>query len=123
MYADLKGHAFFASVSWGNLADCTAPYIPEKCKFPSCTNMRDGSTDEWLDDGEATPILPQAVFAFGSSSEEREDLELVRTNVDTNGQLNESISSGGKWQQFLESGEKQLFTGIIWKRKVFTLFF
>lgn len=96
---------FFDHVPWGNLLEQKAPYIPDRSSIPSIENMRDGSSTEWLDEGEATPILPRNVFSFSSPPEEEESTE------------SEDISPAGKWQQFLASGETQIFTGEVWKRR------
>lgn len=57
----LRSHPFFESASmpivWGHLLEQEAPYIPDPETFPSTADMRDGADDEWLSDGEATPIM------------------------------------------------------------------
>lgn len=96
-YAALKGHQFFEGLQWEGLVDCTAPYQPDPASFPKGdNNMRDGASDDWLLEGEATPIAPMHVKAGGKPEEPKASL----------------------WSHFLEAGELQVFTSIIYKRKV-----
>jgi hypothetical protein len=79
--------------------------------------MRDGASDEWLEEGEATPIMPEhnkfnKFRAMSDSFTDDVDDEVIGSKAVAN-QL--SLS---KWHIFLGPGEKQLFTGLVWKRKV-----
>jgi len=94
-------------VEWDNLQFSLPPYVPDVSIFPSCTNMRDGSSDEWLEEGEATPIIDDDINRFYRNTDNTED-SFVNCEHD----------SGNKWQNFLIPGEKLIFTGITWKRKV-----
>ena len=77
--------------------------------------MRDGSSDEWLEEGEATHIISSASnFGFHSSGH---DSSICGDVID--GESNSSSGElVGRWHQFLGFGEKQLFAGLVWKRKV-----
>lgn len=59
-FTSLCAHPFFVSeekpVLWGHLLEQVPPFVPDPATFPSTTSMRDGADDEWLSDGEATPI-------------------------------------------------------------------
>jgi len=63
--------------------------------------MRDGSLSDWLEEGEATPILQ-------SSS------RILTASVSSS-----SVTSGNRWSAFLKENEKQIFTGLVWKRRVY----
>lgn len=56
----VKSHRFFGDMSWKNLADRVPPYLPDPTTFPSPDQMRDGAYDDWLFEGEATPIIMQS---------------------------------------------------------------
>jgi len=102
-YSTLKMHPFFASLSWGFLRENLPPFIPETKTDTEV--WQDGSFDDWLMDGEATPILPESGYKF--------------THVNT-GPLTEDgedLGRAGTWEEFLQPGETQIFTGIVWKRK------
>lgn len=100
-YDGLKSHHFFSSVSWIDVGSSVPPYVPDESKFPSTVGMRDGASDEWLEEGEATPIQPEHSLKFRSE----EDVPSEQPSI-------------SKWHMFLGHNEKQLFTGMIWKRKV-----
>lgn len=98
-YPALKAHPFFKGTAWGALDAQTPPFIPDASKFPNEKNMRDGATDDWLMEGDPTPIINtrQSDFAEGDVS---------------------SPSANSKWEQFLNPPERRVFTGLIFKRKV-----
>lgn len=101
-YGALRAHSFFNGIEWGRLEYLTAPYIPDTSTFPVSDNMRDGSTNEWLLEGEATPIMNKARFsAIGSGSS----------------------SSGSKrtksvFNKFLQEREQTEFDSTVYKRVV-----
>ena len=101
-YNGLKSHRFFSSVSWIEVGSSVPPYVPDASNFPSTVGMRDGASDEWLEEGEATHI-----YSERSSSKflSEEDVPSEQPSI-------------SKWHMFLAHNEKQLFTGMIWKRKV-----
>ena len=116
-YRVLKENPFFIGSEWGELHSQTAPYIPPKSKMPSCDNMRDGSSDEWLEEGEPTPILGQNIFQFGSY---RDESRVASDDAGASNNINMgegNVDNDNKWQRFLGPGEKQLFTGEVWKRR------
>ena len=112
-YLDIKEHPFYASITWGELQSQKAPYIPPRSKMPSCENMRDGSSNEWLEEGDPTPILGHHIFPFGSLREE----SLGSDGEGYPSHQEEEEDNGSRWQQFMAPGEKQLFTGEVWKRR------
>lgn len=82
----VKNHVFFSGVSWSTLLLERPPYIPDPSKFPSTEKMQDGANDDWLLEGEATPILMNP--SYGSDS------DLGRHGGELNGQSNKKgISS------------------------------
>jgi 3-phosphoinositide dependent protein kinase-1 len=101
-YLALKNHSFFNELDWASLCDSVPPYQPDPSNFPSDENMRDGATDDWLLEGEATPIAPMHVKAGGGKQEEE-------------------APTPSQFSQFLSPGELQVFTSIIFKRKVGSL--
>jgi len=103
-YASLKSHPFFEGMQWGELVNVTPPYVPDSGVFPSSDNLRDGATDQWLLEGEPTPIAPIV---------RRSDLSNPNS-----GKVSKNSTCGGVWDQFLKSGEKQVFTSSVYKRKV-----
>lgn len=102
-YASLKSHPFFDGCQWGNLINTVPPYIPDSSCIPSSDNMRDGATDQWLLEGEPTPIAPIV---------RRSDI-----NNPDSGKISKS-KVNSSWDQFLKAGEKQVFTSTVYKRKV-----
>lgn len=102
-YAAVKAQPFFIGVSWGQLAEAVPPFRPDSSKFPSTENMRDGAVDAWDVDGDPTPITDGAEGKLSSGSDS-EDYSVSGSNK--------------KWERFLYEGEKQVFTGLIYKRKV-----
>jgi len=101
-YEAIKRQPFFASVPWGHLSQSVPPFKPDSSRFPSTDNMRDGAVDAWDLDGDPTPIGSPKMNSSSSSIEDSEDFENV-TNK--------------KWERFLYEHEKQVFTGLIYKRK------
>jgi 3-phosphoinositide dependent protein kinase-1 len=67
----VKTHAFFGDASWVNLADRVAPYLPDPSTFPSPDQMRDGAYDDWLFEGEATPIIMNSYGSADSGDHSR----------------------------------------------------
>ena len=105
-YRSLKSHNFFRPISWSDLGTSVPPYVPDASTFPPTSGMRDGASDEWLEEGEATPIQPENPIKFSvSSMSAASDIPTEEASV-------------SKWHMFLEPNEKQLFTGMVWKRKV-----
>jgi 3-phosphoinositide dependent protein kinase-1 len=105
-YAKLKLHPFFEGVDWESLATSTPPFTPDPSKFPNPDIMRDGAMDDWLLEGEATPITPYVHVSELSQQQER----LITMSVDAQGLT--------KWSKFLNNDEKQVFSGVVYKRKV-----
>lgn len=73
-FENLKAHPFFAasdpSVRWGHLLEQPAPFTPDPSKFPDPSAMHDGADEDWLSDGEATPIeVNPAAYKKGSKVE------------------------------------------------------
>jgi 3-phosphoinositide dependent protein kinase-1 len=63
----VKDHVFFSGVSWSTLLLERPPCVPDPAKFPSTEKMQDGANDDWLFEGEATPILMNS--SYGSDSD------------------------------------------------------
>lgn len=104
-FDSLKEHPFFAGIPWGAMLSAPAPFVPDPSTFPSADNMYDGALDEWMMDGDATPIMTES---------RRADL-----NGDLDETLRESLSFVEPWwQQFLRAGEQKVFTGLVSKRVV-----
>mmetsp|Transcript_28011 Transcript_28011/g.47070 ORF Transcript_28011/g.47070 Transcript_28011/m.47070 type:complete len:506 (+) Transcript_28011:80-1597(+) len=106
-YAALKAHAFFAPIRWGKLHEQTAPYRPDPSTFPSDKNMQDGALDDWLFEGDPTPIMGGGKdnhlnSGGGGDDDDDDDSRPVTMS---------------KWEQFLIPGERRVFTGEVFKRK------
>lgn len=43
-------------IPWGKLQNEEPPYVPNPASFPTTDHMQDGANDDWLFEGEATPI-------------------------------------------------------------------
>ena len=99
-YNALKSHAFFDNIEWGKLSEKTAPFQPDSTRFPSDKHMRDGASDEWLMEGDPTPI----------QSSRQSDTHVLEAAT--------PVSGTSKWERFLVPPEKRVFTGLIYKRKV-----
>lgn len=105
-YDSLKAHAFFDGIDWDNLLTITQPpYVPDQSKFPRAENMRDGATNDWLLEGDPTPITPY----FRVSSEIHATTKPIRRATS---------SANLVWNKFLKEGENQVFTSAISKRVV-----
>jgi hypothetical protein len=127
-FAALRNHPFFQceerenAILWGRLLEQTAPFVPDPATFPSTTSMRDGADDEWLSDGEATPIAynPIAYKKGGKGSghsPEHVNAELISMPIPILAPT-KSTDKGRYWDQYLTLGEEHVFGGIVWKRKV-----
>ncbi|CAM9351095.1 unnamed protein product, partial [Ectocarpus fasciculatus] len=140
--AALCSHPFFTGVDnpirWGHLLEQEVPYHPDPATFPSTTSMRDGADDEWLSDGEATPIAynPVAYKKGARPSVDGQDSfsrAAVHSTPGGTGFANvvpllvgdmDNVSSppakadlGRYWDSHLLLGEEHVFGGIVWKRK------
>jgi 3-phosphoinositide dependent protein kinase-1 len=104
-YQILKTHPFFGPIEWGELEHKTPPFTPDASKFPLEEHMHDGASDEWLMEGEPTPIM----------SSRHSDLA-VPVDLDEVDVAAPSINA--KWERFLQAPERRVFTGLIFKRKV-----
>jgi serine/threonine protein kinase len=98
-YKALKTHRFFQNVEWGELVNKQAPFQPDASRFPSDKHMRDGASEDWLMEGDPTPI------------QSTRQSDLVPADVT-------SPTGNSKWEQFLVAPERRVFTGLIYKRKV-----
>lgn len=105
-YDSLKAHPFFDGIDWDNLLTSTQPpYIPDQSKFPRAENMRDGATNDWLLEGDPTPITPY----FRMSAENNAAAKPI-SRVTSSANL--------VWNRFMKEGENQVFTSVISKRVV-----
>lgn len=99
-YKSLKAHLFFNGIDWGTLDSNIAPYIPNPNNFPSTNNMRDGSTDDWLLEGEATPIVSKH--------------NVLRSTAG----LSMKSRSTSVYQNYLHPDEFEIFQSTVYKRVV-----
>eukprot|EP00602_Paraphysomonas_sp_CaronLab_P002619 CAMPEP_0185019768 /NCGR_PEP_ID=MMETSP1103-20130426/2351_1 /TAXON_ID=36769 /ORGANISM="Paraphysomonas bandaiensis, Strain Caron Lab Isolate" /LENGTH=471 /DNA_ID=CAMNT_0027550241 /DNA_START=367 /DNA_END=1779 /DNA_ORIENTATION=+ len=99
----VKSHRFFSGIDWSGLKEKTPPYVPDPATFPSADNMQDGANDDWLFEGEATPILMRS---YGSQD-----------GVEVGTAEPPSPDNKDRWRVFLQDNEEQVFAGLIWKRK------
>lgn len=104
-YAALKAHPFFEGTNWETLSSMEAPFKPDSSKFPSADGMRDGALDDWLFEGDATPIADEKTIVNAPAMTRK-----ISQVIDTQ-------SSARKWEVFLNENEKQIFTSTIYKRK------
>jgi serine/threonine protein kinase len=104
-YRKLKAHPFFESIEWYEMLQRIPPFIPDPTKFPDPNNMRDGAEDDWLLEGEATPIMHGL---------HQDDL-MKKNDEDGEGVLS---PANRMWNRFLFEGEGQIFNSTIYKRKV-----
>eukprot|EP01031_Cornospumella_fuschlensis_P036268 gene36268-43996_t len=104
-YAAIKAHPFFQAIPWGELINTPPPFTPDARGFPKGENMRDGAEDQWLFEGEPTPIAP---------IQRRSELIMQHDGDDKGGKGKKSTSI---WEQFLKAEERQVFTSTIYKRK------
>eukprot|EP01032_Pedospumella_encystans_P024555 gene24555-27770_t len=107
-YAVLKAHPFFEPIAWGDLEHKQAPFTPDASKFPSDEAMHDGSSDEWLMEGEATPIVTSSRHSLGGATSVTVNMDSIDVATPTN---------NAKWEVFLKAPERRVFTGLIYKRK------
>jgi hypothetical protein len=135
----IKNHLFFRSTSWGNLINETAPYQPDQSTFPSSESLRDGADNDWIFDGEATPILHNSDKLDNRGGKDAKRVKKPSASTDSSSSSSSSSSVGKKGifrsnssiknppenvflrknvDQFLLHNEKQIFTGIVYKRKV-----
>lgn len=97
-YADLKSHPFFDGIVWNDINRATPPYIPDPSNLPDPNEMSDGAFDDWMMEGEATPIDPYDLLPYASTP---------------------SMSAGpSKWDALLMPDETVVYSGAVWKRKV-----
>lgn len=101
-YSALRGHGFFSTTDWEGLYAAGPPFVPDVTRFPSSDNMRDGATNQWLLEGEPTPIAPA----------------VHRSDINKPEKVQSKSTAGSVWDQFLVDGERQVFTSSIYKRKV-----
>lgn len=106
-YGALKAHPFFEPIAWGELEHKQAPFTPDPSRFPSDTHMRDGSSEEWLMEGEPTPIMSSRHSDYACAV--AVDMDAVDVAAPSN---------NAKWEIFLKAPERRVFTGLIFKRKV-----
>jgi len=106
-FATLKSHPFFTGIPWGKLQDEEPPYVPNPANFPTTDNMQDGASDDWLFEGEATPI-------GGNMQTSRDSDELAFTANKLTSPTNVEVDGIAK---YLLEGETQVFSDLIWKRK------
>jgi serine/threonine protein kinase len=64
----VKRHPFFEGIDFRTLLDQVPPYIPDASSFPSTDNMQNGASDDWMFEGEATPIMANS---YGSDDDIR----------------------------------------------------
>ena len=101
-YNSLKSHHFFMEIKWDELMNSKSPYIPDSSKFPKSIGMYDGASDEWEIEGEATPIT--------TGGRKTDEISIVA-------ETSSDKSHENKWSKFLNKGEIQIFTGLVWKRR------
>jgi 3-phosphoinositide dependent protein kinase-1 len=116
-YTGLKGHPFFSDIPWDRLIDRDAPYIPDPSTFPDKSRLYDGSLEDWEVDIEATPITKQQQHSYSTCNNPTSST-LSSSPASSCPLQGESSKQGTtRWSPFLHEGEKQIFTGPIWKRK------
>lgn len=108
--AALKGHNFFNEVSWGALHEQDPPYHPDPSTFPTTENMHDGANDEWLFEGEATPIGGGRM-----DSQDSDEIPFISKSRQNNRIVGRATVEG--IAKYLYKGETQVFSDLIWKRK------
>lgn len=97
-YDDLRAHPFFHGISWASLSRTTPPFIPDPVNLPDPNEMSDGAFDDWMMEGDATPIDdPYDLISFGSPS---------------------TSANPSKWDALLMPDETVVYSGLVWKRKV-----
>jgi 3-phosphoinositide dependent protein kinase-1 len=121
----LVNHPFFTSEDGGpavvasiDLCKETPPYIPDSSTFPPVDAMIDGASDEWLTEGDATPITSDHKskhLPYG------EGADLPRISEESESLAAESVKDPKKaqfWDPLLKPGEEHVFSSVVWKRKV-----
>jgi 3-phosphoinositide dependent protein kinase-1 len=93
-YTALKNHVFFNNVPWGELDSMEPPFKPDSTKFLSSDGMRDGAYDDWLYDEDVDDDIQ-------CESTVQKDSEVDRFSL---------------WKEFLDDGERMVFSGRISKR-------
>jgi hypothetical protein len=112
-YLELKSHRFFEGVPWGHFFNCTPPFVPLITNEQISEVMHDGNNDDWMLEGEATPI--QREFRADEIATKAEGkFEIVR--LETAKPSPTSVKM--RWLPFLHEGESQVFTGLVSKRVV-----
>lgn len=134
-YKALKSHPFFTNIQWGKLDSLPPPYQPDPSTFPQDNNMRDGSSDEWLFDDPSPMMSCDSTSAKEYSnnnnipkkqSPHHHPSNSSVSTIDCSSSNNNSSISFSRlstnsvtlWDHFLVGKERQLFTGLIYKRKV-----
>ena len=140
----VRSHAFFEGTKWDSLHEEIAPYVPDPSKFPNPDLLRDGALpyDDWFD-GEATPLIhldksevrmeKSEIFisrgvSASTASSSPSQTESVRASkglfAGSTGSVRLSApqynlqNQPKSVDQFLQPQEKQIFTGIVYKRVV-----
>lgn len=103
----LKKHPFFTGIPWGALHEEEPPYIPNPKDFPTTDDMQDGANDDWLFEGEATPI---------GGHRDRDSDEMAFASKVATAESSSKVEESGLAKHLLE-GETQVFSDLIWKRK------
>jgi serine/threonine protein kinase len=98
-YAELKQHPFFEGVQWCELVNQVPPFVPNPVDLPDPNDMKDGAFDDWILEGDATPLNPI-------------ELNVVTHTVPTR------LSTTSRWNSLLNGTESEVFSSLIWKRKV-----
>lgn len=114
-YAQLKAHKFFSEIVWDSILSMDPPYTPDTTKFPNkdISSMYDGASDEWLFDGDPTPIQEKPLRQSHGISIDDDDEDIRLLSQSTKQQ-----QARQKYSKFLRADEEQVFTGLIYKRKV-----
>jgi hypothetical protein len=68
MFCSVTGGAS-QGIPWGKLQEEEPPHVPNPATFPTTADMQDGANDDWLFEGEATPI--------GGTAHDRDSDELA----------------------------------------------
>lgn len=104
----LKNHEFFGNLNWKNLLDVPPPFVPDASRFLEAENMRDGASDDWLLEGEATVV-----------DGDDDDLPMLSKSPPSKSLRSKSFGAQSvDMTSLLEPNENQVFTGIIYKKKV-----
>jgi hypothetical protein len=134
-YLELKNHPFFEGMDinvlyylslissltlstvsgapWGEWQDTIVPYTPPSHATVSEV-MYDGENDDWMLEGDATPIQKEFRADEIGNMSAGNDFEIVR--LEPARPSPHSVKM--KWLPFLQEGENQIFTGLVSKRVV-----